>query len=328
MKKVLCVGSAVMDILVQSSDLRVLKSHQVAGGVAMCEVYGGKTEAENISLQTGGAGTNVAVGLARLGFVTASLARVGDDWMKDLIINDLKREGVETSLIQAGRGEKTGLSVILVAVDGGRSIITYRGAARRISSGQVDWEKVAGANWLQIAALGGNMELFEDLVVFSKSKNIGIGWNPGKGELREKEKVVKMLPKIDLLVLNRMEASLLLTHPYEEMKQMAEKISGFGVKQVVITDGKKGAGTMSGGVWIFAPAFKTKSVDDTGAGDAFVAGMVAGILSGKEAAVYLKMGMANGASEVKELVAKSGLLAKSEMTKWLRRKLKVIEEKL
>ena len=172
------------------------------------------------------------------------------------------------------------------------------------------------------------MELLEDLVAFSKSKNIGIGWNPGKGELREKEKVVKMLPKIDLLVLNKMEASLLLSHPYEEMQQLAKKISGFGVKQVVITDGKKGAGTMSGGVWIFAPAFKTKSVDDTGAGDAFTSGMVPGILAGKKTSICLKMGMANGASEVKELGAKSGLLAKSEMTKWLRRRLKIIEEKV
>jgi sugar/nucleoside kinase (ribokinase family) len=248
--------------------------------------------------------------------------------MKDLIINDLKREGVETSLIQVGKGEKTGLSVILVAADGGRSIITYRGAAKGISSKAVDWEKVGGADWIQIAALGGNMELFEDLVGFARSRGIRVGWNPGKGELSQKERVVKMLPKIDLLVLNRMEASLLLSHPYEEMKQMAEKISGFGVKQVVITDGKKGAGTMSGGVWIFAPAFKTKSVDDTGAGDAFTSGMVAGTLAGKETAICLKMGLANGASEVKELGAKSGLLSKSEMTKWLRRRLKVIEERV
>ena len=171
------------------------------------------------------------------------------------------------------------------------------------------------------------MTVLEDLVGFAKSKDIGVGWNPGKGELTQKEKVLRVLPKIDLLVLNRMEASLLLHHPYEEMKEMAEKISAFGARRVAITDGKRGAGIMSDGVWTFAPAFRTKSVDDTGAGDAFIAGILAGILSGKETSVYLKMGLSNGASEVTSLGAKSGLLRKNEMGRWLRRKLKITEER-
>lgn len=328
MKKVLCVGSAVMDILVQSSDFRVMKSHLVPGGVALAEVYGGKTEAQNISLQTGGAGTNVAVGLSRLGLVCATLARVGNDWMRDLVLNDLKTEGVDISMVQIGKGGKTGMSVVLVAADGGRSIITYRGAAKDLNSAEIDWGKIAGADWIQIAALGGNMALVEDLVSFARKEKIPVGWNPGKGELLQKERLMRILPKIDLLILNRMETAQLVRHPYEEMKEMAVKISSFGVKMVVITDGKRGAGVMADGVWISAPAFKTKSVDDTGAGDAFSAGMVAGILGGKDLATSLKMGLANGASEVTELGAKTGLLRKSEMTKWLRRRLKIIEEKV
>jgi len=327
MKKVLCVGSAVMDILVQSDDLRVMKSHQVPGGVAIAEVYGGKTEAQNITLQTGGAGTNVAVGLSRLGLVSASLARVGDDWMKDLVLDDLKREGVDISMVQVGKGEKTGMSVVLVAADGGRSIITYRGAAKKMNSAEVDWNKVATADWVQIAALGGNLSLAEDLVSFATSKNIPVGWNPGKGELTQKERMIRILPKVELLILNRMEASQLVHHPYEEMRQMAEKIANYGVKKVVITDGKRGAGVMVEGVWTSAAAFKIKSVDDTGAGDAFIAGMVAGILDGKDVHTSLKMGLANGASEVMELGAKAGLLRKNEMVKWSRRRLKIVEER-
>jgi len=328
MKKVLCVGSAVMDILVQSADFRVMKNHQVSGGVALCEVYGGKTEAQNISLQTGGAGTNVAVGLSRLGLVSATLARVGDDWMKDLVLNDLKSEGVDISMVQIGEGEKTGMSVVLVADDGGRSIITYRGAAKDMNSGEIDWGKISGADWIQIAALGGNMALVEDMVSFARKEKILVGWNPGKGELSQKERVLRILPKIDLLILNRMEGAQLVQQSYEEMKEMAQKISSFGVKEAVITDGKRGAGVIAGGVWTFAPAFKTKSVDDTGAGDAFIAGMVAGILGDKDLATSLKMGLANGASEVTDLGAKTGLLRKNEMSKWLQRRLKIIEEKI
>jgi len=312
---------------VQSNDFRVMKSHQVPGGVALAEVYGGKTEAQNISLQTGGAGTNVAVGLSRLGCIVSTISRVGDDWMKDLLLNHLVAEGVDTSLIQVGKGEKTGMSVVLVASDGGRSIITFRGASKEITSNQISWEKVATADWIQVAALGGNMALLEDIVEYAKENKIRVGWNPGKGELGMRERMIKMMPKIDLLILNKMEASILLNHPYSEMKSMAEKISKMGVNKVVITDGKRGAGILEGGRWTGSVAFRTKSVDDTGAGDAFVAGLISGILQNKEFSICLKMGLANGASQVTKLGAKDGLLRKSEMGKWLRRRLKIIEER-
>ena len=51
MKRVITVGSAVVDVLVRSNGFRVMKSHLVEGGVAMCEVYGGKLGAEEISTE-------------------------------------------------------------------------------------------------------------------------------------------------------------------------------------------------------------------------------------------------------------------------------------
>lgn len=328
MKKVLCVGSATVDVLVRSKDLRVLKSHQVSGGVALCEVYGGKTEADEIVMETGGSATNVAVGLARLGLIPAVIVRVGQDWMKERIVDNLKLEGVDISQVQEDEKTQTALSVILVAADGGRSIITSRGASAKIDPKKIDWSKVENTNWLQIGPVGGDLSLVEDLVAFAKSKKIRVGWNPGKVELTQKERVFRLLPKIDLFVVNRMEASQLLRHDYEEMKDMARKIIGEGVGLVVITDGRRGAGVAVPGRWIFAPAFRTETIDETGAGDAFVAGMVAGILLEKETEEVLKMGLANGASEVTLVGAKSGLLRRSEMTKWMRRRVKMVEERL
>ena len=328
MKKVVCAGSATIDVLVRSKDFRVMKSHQVTGGVALCEVYGGKTEATEIVLQTGGSATNVGVGLTRLGMVSSVITRVGRDFLKERIINDLKLEGVDISQIQEDEEKSTALSVVLVAADGGRSIITSRGAAAKIDSQKITWEKVEGADWLQIGPLGGNLALVEDLIAFARSKKIGVGWNPGKVELSEKERVFRLLPKVDLFIVNRMEASELLRHNYEEMKEIAAKILRQGAARVVITDGKRWGGVAEEGRWIFAPAFRTKSIDDTVAGDAFVAGMVAGLLSGKSLETALRMGLANGASEVTSLGAKSGLLRRSEMAKWLRRRVKMVEEKL
>lgn len=75
-------------------------------------------------------------------------------------------------------------------------------------------------------------------------------------------------------------------------------------------------------------AFPNKSVDDTGAGDAFVAGVVAGLLQEKKMEEVLKMGLANGGSVVTKLGAKDGLLFPDEMEKWLKKKVKMVEENL
>lgn len=328
MKKIVCVGSATIDVLVKSNDLKVLKSHQVSGGVALCEVYGGKTETDQIVWETGGSAVNVAKGLTRLGNVCSVIARLGKDEARERILTNLKLEGVDVSLIQEDESLATAMSVVLIANDGGRSIITSRGASSKIESRKINWEKVASANWMQIGSLGGNISLINDLIFFSKSKNIEVGWNPGKGELMQKETMLKILPKIDLLTLNRMEAAQFLRHSYDEIKEMGRKFVRLGVKRVAITDGPEGAGLASGDVWTFASAFRVTAVDETGAGDAFTAGLVAGIVGGKSLEVSLRMGMANSASQVTILGAGTGMLRRNEMAKWLRRRMKMVEEKL
>lgn len=326
MNKVVCFGSAVVDVIVKSKDFRVLKSHQVSGGVALCEVYGGKTDVDEIIMTVGGAGTNVAVGLSRLGLTVAGVVRVGDDLLGKMVIDHLKTEGIETSLIQTDHDGKTGMSVILVAADGGRSIITARGVSKKIASEEIEWEKLSGAEWIQLGTLGGQMELLENIISWGGSKGIKMGINPGKPELMEKSRLLKLLPKMELVVLNKMEAKQLMEH--ESEKQAARKLLDMGVKIVVITDGKNGAGVGYADTWVKIDAFKVKSIDDTGAGDAFCSGMVAGLVKGMEMEKALKLGLANGASEVKKLGVKEGLLFEKEIETWLNKPLKEISEKL
>jgi len=327
MKRVVTVGSAVVDVLVKSSSFRVLKSHAVQGGVALCEVYGGKLEAEEIVTEVGGGGTNVALGLKRLGVLARPLSVVGDDDWGGWIKKNLKREGLEIEGIKKITG-RTAMSVVLVAYDGGRSIITQRGVGDKMGAEDLDWKTLEKADWVQVSSLGGNTTLLEDIVLYAASKKIKIGLNPGKKELEEKKTLLSLLPKVEYLNLNHMEAVLFWGGKYGEEKQMASKFLQAGVRLVTITDGKKGAGLLSEEGWIKAESYKTTSVDDTGAGDAFTAGVVAGLLDEKPLEEVLKMGLANGASVVTELGAKKALLRGEEMSKWLeKKKVKVVEEK-
>jgi len=326
MKKVVVVGAAVIDVLLKSDSFTVIKSHQVTGGVAMCQVMGGKIEAQDGVIVSGGGGTNVAVGLHRLGEATKVIARLGDDDLSNLLLNQLEKENIDLSFIQRGKG-KAGLSSILVAPDGGRSIVTYRGESGLINGSEIDWSLVEKADWIQISSLGGEMSLLEDFVTFAKSKNIGIGLNPGKKELENKDRLMKLIPRLDFFNVNRMEASQLLSVDFDEEKQLILGFSKLGIKLFAMTDGKRGASIASNDNWLKVEAFSNKSIDDTGAGDAFVSGAVEGILSGRPMEDIVKMGLANGGSVVTKLGAKAGLLYKDEMDKWMNKKLTMIEER-
>ncbi|MFZ3068830.1 MAG: carbohydrate kinase family protein [Microgenomates group bacterium] len=327
MKKVVVIGAAVIDVLLKSKSLRVLKSHQVEGGVAMCEVMGGKIEAENGVLVSGGGGTNVAAGLHRLGEAVKMISRVGDDELSEILIKELEKENVDLSFLQRTKG-KTGISAVLVATDGRRSIVTYRGESGEIERNEIDWEEIKKADWIQVSSLGGEMDLLEDLVDFAVEHGIKIGVNPGKKELIQKERMLRLLPKIDLFNVNRMEAAEFWGGSFEEEEVLVNSFVKAGTRLLMITDGDRGAGMWKGGKWLKMEAYPNKSIDDTGAGDAFVSGVVAGLLQGRVAEEVLKMGLANGGSVVTKLGAKDGLLYKKEMEKWLKRKLKTVEETL
>ena len=302
-----------------------MKSHEVEGGVAMCEVLGGKIEAEEGVLVSGGGGTNVAVGLHRLGEAVKMISRVGDDDLSEILIKQLEKESVDLSFLQRAKG-RTGLSAVLVTEGGSRSIVTYRGESGEIERGEIDWEEIKKADWIQISSLGGEMDLLEDLVAYGLDNGIKIGVNPGKKELVQKERLLALLPKIDLFIVNRMEASNFWGGSFEEEEALVEKFIKAGVRLLMITDGNRGAGVCEKGRWIKMNAFPNKSIDDTGAGDAFVSGAVAGLLQERSAIDSLKMGLANGGSVVQKLGAKSGLLYKNEMEKWMSRKLKTVEQ--
>ena len=325
MRRVITIGAATIDCLIKSDSFKVIKSHEVAGGVAMCEVMGGKMEASDGVLTSGGGGTNVAVGLQRLGESVKVLTRVGNDDMAELILKQLSREGVNLELVQRGKG-KTGLSAILVAPNGGRSIITYRGEGGSIESNEISWNEVAKAEWIQISSLGGEMDLLEDIVSFAVSKKIMVGLNPGKKELDNNERLIKLLPKINFINVNRMEASMLWKEDYENEEKLIKSFIVNGSALVAITDGKRGGGIADKNRWIKMESFPNKSIDDTGAGDAFVSGVVKGILNNESLENTLKMGLANGGSVVTQLGAKDGLLYKKDMDSWIKKQLKSVDE--
>ena len=314
MYDVICIGSALLDIYLKSDKFKKVAAVDFADGWALCEEYGGKIEMQEAEVASGGGGTNNAVSFARKGLKTGLIAEVGKDLVAATIKAELTREGVDLSMVSEIEGEETGLSSILVALDGGRSALIYRGASKMLTKEDIKWDQIQ-AKWLYISSLGGEMALLEGLIGHAKTNSIKVTVNPGKSELEIMSgQQIKLFEGIEVLLLNREEAAQLTGLPLHEDPAWRGTWAIPGPRYVVVTDGKDGGLVMGGGDKFFYEAEKVEVVEETGAGDAFGSGLVAALIVGKDIHTAVEWGKKQASSVVSFMGAKRGLLRLDQIT--------------
>lgn len=309
MKKIITIGSATRDCIIQSNKVKVSESTPDKRGVRI--PLGTKIELEDIILDSGGGGTNSAVTFARQGFAISCFSKVGDDPSGKEIIKGLKKENVDTSLIQKSKLH-TAYSVVLLTPEG-RSIFVYRGAAKDFNENIIS-ENI-NSDWLYISSLGGNVNLLKEIIENAHAKGIKIAINPGTKEIKNQSTLLKLLPKITILILNRQEALNLTSE-----QNITDAFKKLNKNQItVITKGKEGAEAVYHKQRFKVGIFQEeKMVDRTGAGDAFGSGFVSGFIkSGQELnenciKEALRLGSANSTSVIEHLGAKKKILSQEE----------------
>lgn len=286
------VGAATLDIFLKSKDYQLR-------GDELVLAYGGKMNVDELVLQSGGGATNVAVGLARLGLRAAAVIEMGTDVPAKIIIDELKAEGVHLDFMVQEPDEQTAVSALLIGSDGGRSVVTARGAARMLTVDDIPFAKIQ-AHWLHLSSLG-NTELLLAIAKHCHEKRIRLSWNPGNFE-------------IDAMVEGKLHPNEVYPDVLFVNNEEAEKIEKVGndvttlAQTVIITAGREGGRyyTRSTGWQSFAPA-KTKVVQETGAGDAFAAGVIAAHLHDRPLPAAIEWGTINAASVIQHMGAKTGL---------------------
>ncbi len=312
---VVTIGSAVLDIFMKSDKFKVVQSSDIPGGIAMCEVYGGKMEVEEVGIVSGGGATNCAVSFARKELHTAVIAEMGNDPQSLLIHRDLEEAQVDTRFLVQEEDETTAVSVVLIADDGGRSIMVHRGAAAMLTKQDVPLSEME-TRWVHISSLGGNIDLLTTILKWAKDNKVRVSLNPGLKEIAHKDKLTKLLSQVEILFINRDEAKNLwgIDYSSDELWKSNQALPGAYV--TVITDGARGGKVCINQKVSFFEGEKVKKVvDTTGAGDAFASGMVAGVLYGKSYDQAVQWGIKNATSVLKYIGAKKGLLKLGEISR-------------
>lgn len=298
------IGAAVQDVFLSKSD--VLDPVKEDDGELYAELkMGGKADVQQIDFSTGGGATNAAVTFARQGLDSVFIGAIGNDPAGQAVKEDLGREGVDARLSHSQK-YNTGYSVILLANSGERTILTYRGASTHYESTHFDLSELGEVDWLYMSNLAGSMDILEKLFAQAQQLSIKIAWNPGKAELKQPEKLKRLLKKVEVLIVNKQEMQKIVHgEGLEDLAAAASKI----VPVAVISDGPNGVAATDGKTYVRAGIYDDVPVlDRTGAGDAFGSGFTCKWAQGVSLRQAVVFASANSTSVVGYIGAKAGIL--------------------
>lgn len=310
---IITVGSAMKDIFLRSSKFNIIKSRTVHGRAILLD-FGTKIELDNIVVETGGGGTNTAAGFSRLGLKAAFFGKVGDDFDGRHILDVLKKERVDTGLVTKSRQHITGCSTIIEGTSGERTILVYRGANSFISKSDLKLNRFE-TRWIYLSPLGGkSISMIRHIIKHAKDNNINVALNPSKGLIKlGLHNISGILRHVDILLLNREEASLLTNVPYKKDREIFKKLMGYTNAVIVMTEGEKGAIVCDHIHTYRSNSPNVRVVDTVGAGDAFGCGFTTGIITEKDIHYAIKLGTINALSVIQKRSAKEGLLRQREL---------------
>ncbi len=332
---VVTFGSATRDIFVRSRALKIIECPDFATGKALAVGAGSKVYVEDLIFSSGGGGTNAAATFSEQGFKTAFVGLVGNDLPGKEIIKEMGMLGAAIDFIKITNKAATPVTIILSALEesapqsfnkkGERSILVYEGASHLLKKEDVPWDKIKQAKWFYISGLSGeSARVFPLIVNFAKENGIKVAVNPGHDQLEKDLAILKSsLDKIDILLVNQEEASVITGIDFKEEEEIFKKFDELVSGIAVMTKGKEGV-VVSDGKNIYRAGIPDSGyADRTGAGDAFGSGFVSGIIEKNDIEYAIQLATANATSCVQQIGAKNGLLKKGEWGEW--EKVKVIK---
>ena len=281
--------------------------------------------AASLSLSIGGAESNVAIGLVRLGIPASWISVLGDDELGELVLHRLRAEGVDTSGVRRIADRATGL-YLREEVAGRLRVYYYRSgsAAATLSPNAFDPSMLQGAAFLHLTGITGalSQECAEFLPwAATTARDAGVRvsydvnyrsrlWEPSAAQAATEA----LLPLIDVLFVGHDEANALWGW---ETDTALEQLSKIGPSEVILKLGADGCAAMINGEQLTSPGFPARQLDPIGAGDAFDAGYLAATLWGWAPEKRLSAANAMGAFCVQNLGDYEGLPNRRELDGFL-----------
>ena len=303
---IICIGMALVDSIIKGFNPEPISEsgYRAVSG----------------SLAVGGEAVNEAIAAARLGMKTGIFCSLGEDDAGDMILNALKRNGVDTGSVLRSDVHSTPVTTMFVNDNGSRKSITNQ-AHRYNFHPEQNTACFTGARAILLGSLF--RAPFDDPVIISEVLHAA----KAAGQLIFAD---TKLPNFRFLTLSDLKESLPLidyiTPNEDEAKhysgksdpdEMANVFLVYGVGNVIIKLGGKGCFFKNATESFYLPACGIKAVDATGAGDNFIAGFSSEILRGSSHFAALRFANACGAICTTAVGAATALKNRDQVLKFM-----------
>ena len=303
---------------------RILGDGETAADREQIEPVPGYRDAESkwVGAFPGGSAANTICGLARLGVNTGFAGVVGDDAEGETLVKDFQKAGVNTSQIKVKPGAKTGSTQCLSDKLNFRSIHVMPGANSLLTMNDLNLDYINQAKMLHVSSFVDEKQFKVLLKLIDKlDPSVKLSFSPGALYASKGIKALTpILARTHILLLNQNEMQQLTG---EDCATGAESCLRQGCHIVAVTLGK-GASYKTvmatsyirdtENKYIIEPSGQTASeVDTTGAGDAFAAGFLYGLLKNKGLEECGRLGDIVARFSIAKAGAREGLPASAEL---------------
>ena len=252
----------------------------------------------------GGSAANTIVGLAKLELKTGFIGKVADDHEGQLLINDFKREDVNTDGIVVVKEGRSGVVTAYVDKKGERALYVNPSVNDSLTFEQINLEYAKQARFLHLTSVDEKPFQAQKKLIEEVS-DVKVSLDPGEIYARKGLTKLRSLIKKSFVVLpSEGELKMLTGKRWKEGAKMLVK-EGAGI--VAVKLGEKGCYVTDGKEAHLIEPFKVNVVDTTGAGDAFSAGFLYGLINGKDLYQCGRLGNFVASRCVAKVGARTGL---------------------
>jgi ribokinase len=239
-----------------------------------------ETFIEDYEEACGGSAANTVVGLARLGCKVGFIGKVSDDREGKMLVDDFCREGVDTKGIIYSKRGRSGTVMGFVDKGGGRALYVDPGVNDTIEFDEVNVKYASQTRFLHLTSFVGEKSFqTQRKLIDVLPQAVKVSFDPGELYARRGSKLEPIIKKAFVLMPNLNELKLLTRTA--DYRKGAEALLKKGVEIVAVKLGSKGCYVTDGSENHIVEPFRLEVVDTTGAGDAFCAGFLYGLISSK-----------------------------------------------
>jgi ribokinase len=274
-------------------------------------IYGTEVTVPNVVLTVAGSTTNFAIATSSIRLKTALISKTGGDYYGRFNAEELRRLGIDVSQLMMSPEERTSISVVIVHENGKKFVVTYLGTQGNLSFEDIEprlaYIKRTNAKLVHVGGyfLLPRLHGEATIKILKQSRDTGAltsfdtCWDPKAWTSKHVRTVRGILKYVDVFLPNLKEAQYISGS--KSYRNAAENLLNLGPKIVALKMGSSGCYVVSKDKKARVKALKVEAVNTDGAGDAFNAGIVYGIIKGLTLEDAAKLANALGALKTTRL---------------------------